>query len=115
MSAINHGEILALAEKRGWGEPRRTRLEEVLRHLPTLDVNQLSIIRAYALIDAWSSGSAVDAPNDAPPPKPARKMGQNDLWIAATAHAAGLVLVGTDKDFDHLSGVWLEFEYIDPA
>ncbi len=53
------------------------------------------------------------APNDAPPPKPARSMGKNDLWIAATAHASGAVLVTTDRDFDHLHGIWLNREFVD--
>ena len=40
-------------------------------------------------------------------------MGKNDLWIAATAHASGAVLVTTDKDFDHLHGIWLNREFVD--
>lgn len=39
-------------------------------------------------------------------------MGKNDLWIAATASAFGITLVTTDKDFDHLNGVFLEVKYI---
>ena len=40
-------------------------------------------------------------------------MGKNDLWIAATAHASGAVLVTTDQDFEHLHGVWLDRELVD--
>ena len=36
-SVICQGEILALAEKLGWGEERRGRLEQILNRLPTLD------------------------------------------------------------------------------
>ena len=36
-SVICQGEILALAEKFGWGEERRGRLEQILNALPTLD------------------------------------------------------------------------------
>lgn len=31
-----------------------------------------------------------------------------DLWIAATAVATGAKLITTDKDFDHLDGIWLD-------
>lgn len=40
-------------------------------------------------------------------------MGKNDLRITATAHAAGAVLLSTDKDFEHLDGVWFRFEHVD--
>ena len=40
-------------------------------------------------------------------------MSKNDLWIAATAHASGAVLLSTDGDFKHLGGVWLKYECVD--
>ena len=52
-SVIYRGELLALAEKRGWGEKKRKILGEVLNEFPTLDINQEDILKAYALIDAW--------------------------------------------------------------
>ena len=112
-SVVCHGEILALAERNGWGEPKRYKLGRVLDGLPRLDIGKGGILKAYALVDAWTHGRHVVAPNDAPPPKPARSMGKNDLWIAATAHASGAVLVTTDRDFDHLHGVWLNRELVD--
>jgi predicted nucleic acid-binding protein len=42
-------------------------------------------------------------------------MKQNDLWIAATAVATGATLVTTDKDFDHLNGLWLERVLVDQS
>ena len=112
-SAICHGEILALAEKRGWGRTKRMELEQVLRDLPRLDINRAPILSAYALIDAWTHGGRVDSPGNAPPPQPAISMSQNDLWIAATAHASNAALVSTDKDFHHLHSVWFEFVFVD--
>ena len=112
-SVVCHGEMLALAEKFGWGEPKRRELGRVLAGLPQVDISKRDVLKAYALVDAWTHGSPVAAPNDAPPPKPAKSMSKNDLWIAATAHASGAVLVTTDKDFDHLHGVWLNRELVD--
>ena len=40
-------------------------------------------------------------------------MGKNDLWIAAAASVYDLTLITTDKDFDHLNGVFLDVIYVD--
>ena len=82
-------------------------LDGMLREFPDLPIKDPDILRAYALIDAWSCGRSVTAPRNALPPKPARRMGKNDLWIAATAHASGATLLSTDRDFQQLDGVWL--------
>ena len=112
-SAICQGEILALAEKNGWGSEKRSRLEEVLNGVPTLDIGRGMILDAYARIDAWTHGKSVTSPNNAPPPKPAVAMNQNDLWIAATAHVSRASLLSTDTDFEHLDNIWLKFNHID--
>ncbi len=114
-SAVCRGELLALAEKRGWGAGKREQMETVLDRFPTIGINRASILSAYALIDAWTHGKMVDSPGGVPPPKPAVPMKQNDLWIAATAHASQAVLVSIDKDFSHLGGVWFEFIFVSQA
>ena len=114
-SVICRGEILALAEKYGWGSEKRTRLEELLRQIPQLDISRGPIIDAYARLDAWTHGKSVMAPKNARPPKPAVSMTQNDMWIAATAHASGATLLSTDRDFEHLHNVWLQFVYVRPG
>lgn len=114
-SVICRGELLALAEKRGWGEGKRKILREVLNEFPTLDINREDILKAYAFIDAWTHGKPLDSPEHPfPPPRPARSMTQNDIWIAATASASGAVLLSTDKDFAHLHDKWITFVYVDP-
>ncbi len=114
-SAVCRGELLALAEKRGWGARKRKQMESVLDRFPTIGINRPSILSAYALIDAWTHGKIVESPANTPPPKPAVSMKQNDLWIAATAHASQAVLVSTDGDFSHLGGVWFEFVFASQA
>jgi tRNA(fMet)-specific endonuclease VapC len=44
-----------------------------------------------------------------------RPMGNNDVWIAATAAAASAWLLTTDKDFDHLHPALIRREWIAPA
>ena len=114
-SVVCQGELLALAEKRGWGEGRRDQLDKVLNGFPTLDINKPLILRAYAIIDAWTHGNSVASPGQTPPPKPAVPMTQNDLWIAATAHESKPTLLSTDKDFEHLNDVWIKFVYVDQS
>ena len=114
-SVICRGEILALAEKNGWGGEKRKHLENLLRQIPQLDISRGQIIDAYARLDAWTHGKSVMAPKNAGPPKPAVSMTQNDIWIAATAHASGATLVSTDKDFKHLDNVWFQFAYVRPG
>ena len=114
-SIVCKGEILAIAEKHGWAQTKRSRLEQILDQFPTVSIDEPPIVYAYALIDAWTRGAAVDSPSAAPPLKPARPMGKNDLWIAATAHATGAALLSTDKDFEHVDGVWLKLLLVDQS
>lgn len=60
-----------------------------------------AIYQAYEAIDTYSLANG-------------RRMGKNDIWIAATAKAAGIVLLTTDKDFDHLHPSIIKRNYLDP-
>ena len=42
-STICRGELLALAEKNGWGRKRRTLLEKIMNEVPTLDIGRPTI------------------------------------------------------------------------
>ena len=111
-SVVCQGELYSLAEQRGWGRDRRADLEKALNQCFILDINKQQIIHAYALLDAWTKGKPVEHQNIPLPPKPAKKMSHNDLWIAATAHASGATLVSADKDFNHLNNSWIKFIYV---
>lgn len=114
-SVICRGELLALAEKNGWGEAKRKSLVEVLNRFPTVDLNKDTILNHYAALDTWTHGRTLVDTTRPDPPKPAVSMKQNDLWIAATAVATGATLMTTDKDFDHLNGLWLERVLVDQS
>ena len=75
-SVVCQGEILALAEKREWGGKKRIELASLLAKVPTVDINKQAILNAYAMIDAWTHGKSVTAPQNASPPKPAVSMGK---------------------------------------
>lgn len=106
ISVVTVGEINALALKLEWGRRRREQLAELIRlNLVPVDINRPEILDAYAEIDYFSQKEF----------KPARNMGKNDIWIAATAKVLGCELVTADNDFDHLHGAKLHRRWIDPA
>ena len=67
-----------------------------------------SLIQMYSEIDAYSQSQHPTLRL----PTSARKMGKNDLWIAATTAVHNATLISTDADFDHLDGLFLYFEKI---
>ncbi|HXI90742.1 MAG TPA: type II toxin-antitoxin system VapC family toxin [Blastocatellia bacterium] len=111
VSIISKAELYSLAIQFGWGEPKKSKLEELLRKLPLADINSELIIRRYAEIDAYSQCKDPTRPN--PPEMSSRNMGKNDIWIAATASVLNATLLTTDHDFDHLNKVFLTVAYID--
>ena len=111
MSIVSRGELYSLAIQFGWGIQKRQSLEDLLRQIPHVDINKDPIIRRYAEIDAYSQGK--DISRRLPPGMTSRNMGKNDLWIAATASVLNASLLTTDKDFDHLSGVFLNVICVD--
>jgi len=111
ISIVSVGESRAMLYKAGAGDRRVKLLDEKLATLTKIGLNYAEILNKYIEIDAFSQGKHKHLSTDFS----ARNMGKNDLWIAATASALGLKLVTTDRDFDHLSGVFLDLEYVDFA
>jgi tRNA(fMet)-specific endonuclease VapC len=101
---VTVGELMALARKIGWGQKKLDKLQVMIDELVWVDINRDEIIEAYSEIDHYSRNVV----------KPSRTMGQNDMWIAATAKATGATLLTTDKDFDHLDGTHISRIWIDP-
>lgn len=101
VSIITVGEMLALARKFGWGSRKVAALRKMLDQLVWIDINRWEILHAYGEIDHYNRSASVT-------------MGQNDIWIAATAHATRATLLTTDRDFDHLDGNYLTRIWFDP-
>ena len=109
ISVVTHGELKAISLKRQWGFNKVQLLEATLSNFLKADISVNEIIERYAEIDTYSEGKLPSKPLSTS----ARKMGKNDLWIAATASVLGLTLLTTDKDFDHLKDVYLDLAYVD--
>ncbi len=95
LSVITYGELLYGAEKSRQRERALQQLEELACLLPVLPM-PLEAGRAYGRIrrDLESRGEII---------------GNNDLWIAAHAKAADLILVtNNDREFRRVRGVRIE-------
>ena len=112
VSVVSKGEIYSLAIQFNWGKQKKQELDNLLRRIPAVDINTERIIHRYAEIDAYSQGK--DRTKPLPNGMSSRNMGKNDVWIAATCSVLNARLVTTDKDFDHLNGVFLDVEYVNP-
>ena len=80
---------------------------KALRPFP-IDNDEMTSI--YADIDAFSKGQHPKIP--LPASTYSRKMGKNDLWIAATATLFNATLLKSDNDFLHLSPRFFKLESI---
>ncbi len=94
ISSVTEGELLAFAYSRQWGQCKLDALRRMLDNFVRVDAGLPAVVEWYAQLHAEAKRRG--APR-----------GQNDLWIAATAKAAGAVLLTTDKDFD-----WLDPDYL---
>nr|WP_309690025.1 type II toxin-antitoxin system VapC family toxin [Armatimonas sp.] len=101
VSYVSEAEARTMAAYREWGKPALTQLEFVLGAFRTVPIEQEEILKAYTEVDVYSRTQGI-------------KMGKNDLWIAATVRVTGATLLTTDMDFDHLEGIMLAREWIDP-
>lgn len=93
-------EIRSLALQFDWGTDRQKALDDLLRELPIAEISSESVIAAYARLDHASR-------------KVGRRMGKNDLWIAAVASVQDAVILTTDQDFDHLHPTHVRIERVD--
>jgi tRNA(fMet)-specific endonuclease VapC len=109
ISTVTIGEIHAIALRNRWGQRRRTELAELLQSLKKIPViDDTFLIQMYSEIDVYSQSHHPTLTLTGS----ARKMGKNDLWIAATTAAAQGTLISTDDDFTHLNGLFFFFEKI---
>lgn len=102
ISIVTVGEILRIALRRTCGERRRQFLRHLLSELVIVDIGHGDILDKYGELGAKLEEIG-------------RPIGENDLWIAATAAVRGAVLLTTDRDFDPLYPDYIDRIFIDPA
>lgn len=104
VSIVTHGELRVIADANDWGEKKREALSNALENLVTIDLNHEQVLRNYAVVSLACRQN----------PGGARAISNNDTWIAATAKAAGAVLLTTDRDFLHLTPNYCVIQFVDP-
>jgi tRNA(fMet)-specific endonuclease VapC len=104
VSIVSHGELRVLAARKQWGDQKLSALTLALQELVTVNVDSSAMVDAYVRVEECCRNASGGE----------RKMGQNDMWIAATALHASLPLITTDKDFDHLDGRLIQVHWVGP-
>jgi predicted nucleic acid-binding protein len=112
VSVVSIGEMYSFAFRLKWGRQKQDALKNLLKSIPSVDINHPSILGCYAEIDAYRLDKHPEKP--LPPGQSARAIGDNDLWIASTASVLKATLLTTDKDFLVFDKVFLDVIYLDP-
>lgn len=112
VSIVSIGEVNSIAHQRNYGNKKRDYLKKLIKDFLVVPISSLDLVDRYAEIDAYSQGKLKE--KSLPDGLSSRNMGKNDLWIAATTSVTNSTLVTTDRDFEHLDGVYFNYVYIDP-
>ena len=83
---VSIGELLAFTLSHTWGDRRKAVLQAQIDNSLVIPISHPGIHLCWA-----EMSSSLRAAGEA--------VGQNDIWIAATAKVANLTLLTTDKDF----------------
>ena len=105
ISIVTHGEMRVLAERNKWGAQKRDALDIALDSLVTVNIDSEPLVEAYVPIEEACRNAPLNP----------RTMGQNDMWIAATALPCDLPIITTDDDFNHLNGRLITVHWVDPT
>lgn len=91
VSVASVAEARQFAEEHAWPLDKNERLRKLLSRCLITDItaDDRGLLDAYRTLDCVGR-------------KVGKRMGKNDLWIAAEAHRLGAVLVTSDGDFEHL-------------
>lgn len=109
ISVVTKAELRSIMIQNKWGENKIKSLNRIINNeVVCIDITNAAeaLLDAYSKIDAYSKRKMPDKTQNLLNTS-ARKMGKNDLWIAATAVALDIPLLTTDSDFDHLQDMFL--------
>lgn len=113
VSVVSIGEMYSLALRHKWGAQKQDTLKKLINSIPSVDINNSSIINRFAELDVYRLGKHPEKPLAAG--ESSKSIGDNDLWIASTASILKATLLTTDKDFIIFDKVFIDIEYIDPV
>lgn len=103
-SIVSFAEALVIAKQNKWGDGKMKRLKSLFGRVDRIDVVD-DIVPAYCEIQAFRRSKRSSRHN----------IGQNDLWIAATARALRATLITTDKkDFEPLADQMIYADILEP-
>ena len=105
ISIVTHGEMKVLSERNNWGDEKKQTLSTALNNLVTVNIDCEPLVEAYVRVEEACRNT----------PGSDRIMGQNDMWIAATALFCELPIITTDDDFNHLHGRLITVHWVDPS
>ncbi|GAB3219507.1 type II toxin-antitoxin system VapC family toxin [Algoriphagus aestuariicola] len=110
LSAISIGEIEGFFLRKNYGEKQTQRWRKLLEKsiILSIDGRDEKLMKAYAAIQAYCQ-------NNHPHLNAGKSqiIGQNDIWIAATASVVNATLFTKDNDFVHLKESFIELVKID--
>jgi predicted nucleic acid-binding protein len=96
--------LWAFAQSNTWGDKRNALLRRIIDELLILPINDPRIHQRWAELPSFSRGRGLAIQHD-----------HNDVWIAATAHVAGMQLLSMDRAaFLPLRGTpWIDVVVLD--
>lgn len=108
-SVVTKAELQSFILQHSWGVTKVNKLNKIFDEITFIDIANADkkLLESYSKIDAYSKRKIKDVTGNLLDDS-AKKMGKNDLWIAATAHALGIPLLTTDGDFNHLNNTFLK-------
>ncbi|UZD23928.1 type II toxin-antitoxin system VapC family toxin [Algoriphagus halophytocola] len=110
LSAISIGEIEGFFLRKNYGQKQTERWRKLLEKsiILSIDGRDEKLMQAYAEIQSYCQNNhpTLNAGKS-------KTIGQNDMWIAATASVINAILFTKDKDFVHLKEEFIDLVKID--
>ena len=108
VSVVTKAELNSFILQNNWGKLKIEKIIKIFEKVVCIDINNSDkqLLDSCCRVDAFSKKKVADK-NGIFLIGSARKMGKNDLWIAATANTLNIPLITADSDFDHLNHCFL--------
>lgn len=111
LSFATVAEVISFAIRLEWDKTGKEAIQNIINSLTIIHSSQ-DLTNHYVDIASFSQG--IHDTLKLPKGISARNMGENDIWIAATTKSIkGAELITTDRDFEHLDGVWFGVNYVE--